>query len=243
MTTAVKRGCGTRVAGGIYAECPLSANGRPLEDFLMDPPVVIDPTQLGVTPVGVTLVERKGVWHIVDWVGSEHYLNVADFLEEVRRFGMSRRLPRTLDFSKLGPGSRQMLVHSRAHIENHAAYYTDTVTNDRVKCPKNLPLHHANPTTGQPPDQMCAGLWWEDVEGGEGPWDANDSRSVQRAMPSFTYNARKRPDGVEPVYKLAIFASFPIANIAVIRDPKGGTHELAEHLASQAKLPLTLEDE
>ena len=63
-------------------------------------------TALGLSPIGVQLVERDGVWHILDWIGSEHYPNVADFLEEVRRFGLSRRLAKTVDFSKLTERSK-----------------------------------------------------------------------------------------------------------------------------------------
>src|SRR4030095_13665604 len=52
---AVRRGCGTRQAGGIYSECGLSRNGRPLEDFLFDPPtpLALDALQaMGITPAG-----------------------------------------------------------------------------------------------------------------------------------------------------------------------------------------------
>jgi hypothetical protein len=94
------RGCGTRVKGGIYAECKLSPFGMPIEHFLIDPPNPI-PDDLGLTPVGVKLFERDGVFHILDWVGSAHYKNVADFIEETRNFGASRRLSKSTDFSKL----------------------------------------------------------------------------------------------------------------------------------------------
>lgn len=117
----VARGCGTRVAGGIYAECGTSENGLPVEAFIMDPPEAI-PEHLHLAPQGVAWVERRGVWHLVDWVGSEHYPNVADFIEECRRYGLSRRVPRTAPFERLTPASRILLVHARAIITNGAAY-------------------------------------------------------------------------------------------------------------------------
>jgi hypothetical protein len=57
---AVIRGCGTRVAGGIYLVCSLSPNGTPLADFIVDPPIPLDAQEradLGVKPIGMTYVE------------------------------------------------------------------------------------------------------------------------------------------------------------------------------------------
>jgi len=96
----VLRGCGTRCRGGLYAECGMGPNGSPVENFLMDPPVLLDFARIGVIPRGTHLVERNGATHLFDWIGAESYPNVADFIEEVRRFGLSRRLSPKLDFSK-----------------------------------------------------------------------------------------------------------------------------------------------
>lgn len=95
----VPRGCGERKQTAVYCEVGMGPGGRPLEDFLICPPQKINPAELGVRPIGVRLVQHQAVWHTLDWMGSEHYPNVADMVEEVRRFGLSRRLPRTLDFS------------------------------------------------------------------------------------------------------------------------------------------------
>lgn len=77
------RGCGaSRTKGGVYFECSLSPYGLPLENFIVDPPVPIDANEFGVTQIGVKLMERKGVWHVMDWVGSTHYPNVGDYLED-----------------------------------------------------------------------------------------------------------------------------------------------------------------
>lgn len=242
----VRRGCGKRVTGGIYAEVGLSPYGRPLEDFLIDPPLVADVDALGISAIGVTLVERAGVTHIADLVGSDSYPNVADFVEEIRRFGLSRRLPQTLDFSLLGPGSRIVLLHSRAHIDNFDAYYE---TINELSCPRPGPEGAPYHLIGG--DECCAGLWWQDVEGGVDVdlLDFGRPREVVRRMPSFTYNAYRRPrwldppfEPVEPKYRPAFFMSLPISNLAVIR-AADGSHVEALDRTAKCGLPVYSEDE
>src|SRR5919204_591068 len=137
MTTAaiasLPRGCGTRVRGAAYWECGLDPDGATIEEFLIDCPSLI-PSGLSVAPRGVTTIEVGGVTHVVDWVGSEHYLNVSDFVSEVSRLGLSRRLPSTLDFSKITPASRILLIHARARVENASLY-------GPFRCPKGFHDH------------------------------------------------------------------------------------------------------
>jgi hypothetical protein len=250
-TMVAERGCGRRCAGAVYCECPLSPFGLPIESFLVDPPIVVDTQSLGVTPIGVKLVERNGVWHILDWVGSTHYANVADFFEEVRRLGLSRRLSTTLDFKKLTPQSRILLLHARAHIENYGEYQSKEPARDELlgmvpyaDCPKGLPEH-----TRPQMETMCARLWYQDVTQGEAVEVSEDEtsearkRCVTRKMPSFEYHALTAPEDVEPTYKVAIFASFPITNLAVVKDNEGGSHNRSMMLAEQARIPVELVDE
>lgn len=243
------RGCGKRVKGAVYCETLLGAGGRPIEDFIVDPPAKVDEAALGLSNIGVKLVMgTHGVWNVLDIVGQESYPNVADFVEEVRRFGVSRRLPKTLDFAKLTSESRLILLHRRAFIENFDAFYRELLGD--WSCPKGLLAHDiAHPATRDNfvPDQMCAGLWWQDVEGEQitrlSEMRAADSRYIRRHMPSFNYDARTRPDSVAPTYSLAIFAAFPIHNLAVVRDPDGGSDEEAMRSASKSNLPVNLENE
>lgn len=246
-----QRGCGAaRTAGGAYAECGFGPGGEPLEHFLSCPPVVIDPPALGLTPIGVKLIERAGVWHILDWVGSQHYPNVADFIEEVRRFGLSRRLAKTLDFAKLTPDSRILLVHARAAVTHFGQYADHWLGVKYNRCPKNMGAHNLPDA----PD-LCAGFYWEDVEGGsvvtppspgavarDGGRAGDGGRVILRAMPAFTYLAAQRPAHITPHYQPAIFASFPVHRIAVIRG-QHGEHESTFAQASRASLPIELEDE
>ncbi len=104
----VPRGCGEREPGGVYAESGLSPRGRPLEEFLFDPPLPI--------PEGLDLINKPQLWQrtlasgepaldendlpifdLLIWVGEEHYPYCCDYLEETRQFGSSRRLNPNLD--------------------------------------------------------------------------------------------------------------------------------------------------
>ena len=220
---AAPRGCGaTRAKGGIYFECGLDPNGTPIEEFLIDCPSLVPPG-LGITPRGVSLIEIGGVSHVVDWVGSEYYGNVADFVEEAQRLGLSRRLPSTLDFSRLTPASRILLIHARARVENASLY-------GPFPCPKTL---------HEPGSDACIGAWWEDVDGGTAVPGSSNPRAVTRTMPSFVYRARRRPDGLTPRYVPGFFASFPASRLAVV---KGGDGR-ALVAALKARLPVTEVDQ
>jgi hypothetical protein len=118
----VSRGCGDREPGGVYVESGLSSRGRPLEEFLVDPPLPI--------PEGLDLVNKPQTWQrmlpsgdpaldvdglpifdLLIWVGAEFYTYCPDYLEETRRFGASRRLNPNLDLSLLSKSSRMILAH------------------------------------------------------------------------------------------------------------------------------------
>ena len=95
--------------------------GRPFEDFLVDPPLT-PPPGLGAE----FLANKPQFWadsatstvHLVIWIGAEHYHYVADFVEEARRFGISRKLsPQLLaraEFARLTLNSRMILAHPHA---------------------------------------------------------------------------------------------------------------------------------
>ena len=219
----VERGCGRRVAGGVYGEFGLGPGGLPVEAFLMDPPVPT-PDGMALAAVGVLLIERNGVTHVVDRVGMQHYPNIADFVEEARRFGVSRRLPSNLDFSRLTEESRLLLVHDRAIIGNQHDWFGRSLT-----CPRQRDGHpwHAAP--------CCAGVWWHDVEGGE-PRIGDVQGRVLRTMPSFRYdNGHARPEGVEARYQQGFFAAFPLSRLVVVA---GGESQRNLERARQAQVQV-----
>ena len=118
----VERGCGEREPGGVYCESGLSPWGSPLEEFLLDPPLPV--------PDGLDLINKPQLWQrilpgdepaldelgqpiydLLIWVGAEHYPYCPDFIEEVRRYGASRRLNPNLDLSRLSQKSHMILAH------------------------------------------------------------------------------------------------------------------------------------
>ncbi len=140
----VRRGCGSRKEGGVYLECGLAVGGRPIEDFIFDPP--LDEERLPIewlkpsrTP---QLFEREGVNHVVIWVGEDFYPNVFDFIEETRVAGASRRVPKTFDFSKLTASSRMYFVHAHAAVDGTALIGACNGGDDvaELPCPRLSPI-------------------------------------------------------------------------------------------------------
>jgi len=232
-TTSTERGCGKRVPAGIYAETRLSPGGQPIETFIVDPPKRIDIEAWGLTARGAKLIEVGGIWHIFDIVGREHYPYVADMVEEIRRKGASRRLAGNLDFSRLTPESRLVLVHARAVIDNFNEYPQPP----RVVCPRFEHLAHLK--------EPCAGLWWHDIPENDLTVDAYGN--YQRAIPGgVAYHATPRVEGITPHYHHGIFIRLPVTNLAVIagRNPQEEREaEKSCQAAGQSSLPVYMEAE
>jgi hypothetical protein len=224
------RCCGaTRERGGIYAEVPTSPFGLPLEYFLVDPPHVVDTKALGLTPLGVKLLpDSQGVFHIWDIVGGDSYPNVTDMVEEIRSLGVSRRLSDKLDYKKLSPRSKIIMLHSRAFIENFEEYAS------LRDCPTSKEGHERS-------DKMCVKLWWEDIT--DGTPTKSDIREVARMLPSCMYKGLSRPEGVTPKYKLAIFASFTLGRLVVVRDDDQKRMDTALGAVRQSQLAVDVVDE
>lgn len=106
------RGCGkSRTEESPYACTGLDAEGVPIEHFLVDP-VIPWP---GGWQRGAKIIQKGDTHHLVIFIGKEFYPSPWDYLEETRRFGASRKLPKNLPFHLLTPGkSLMLLVHARA---------------------------------------------------------------------------------------------------------------------------------
>ena len=231
-----ERGCGSRVVGGVYAEVRQGAGGSPIEAFLVDPPKAVNTQALGLTDKGVRLIEIGGVWHVFDIMGEKHYPYVADFIEEGRRMGISRRLPQNLDFEKLDTvQSRLVLLHRKALITNvQEAGFLERYH----VCPKALPEHEEGLLDG-----MCAAFWWQDFSA-----KALDEDGIRTMKNGDQYVGRVRPQGrAKPERELAVFMSLPITNLAVIRgrnaEENARVKEVYEKVARQSKFEVNLEDE
>jgi hypothetical protein len=143
---SVSRGCGDREPGGVYCECGLSSRGRPLEEFLIDPPLpvpdgldLVNKPQLWqrTHPTGEAALDAEGdlIYDLLIWVGEEFYAYCSDYIEETRQFGASRRLNPHLDLSLLSRSSRMILAHPRAR---NTAWQTQRPPEI---CRKDIPGH------------------------------------------------------------------------------------------------------
>ena len=248
------RGCGRRIRGGIYAEVdppPAPSVAPPdatepetdpvtaaFEGCLLDPPIPVDVVAMGLSAIGVTLVstvasDGRPVTHVFDIIGQTHYPNVASFIDEARTHGVSRRLARSLDFSRLEAGrSRLVLIHARAFLDNAAEYFRAR-TPANWSCPKLAPAH-LDPDT---PPEMCSSLYWEDLDGSG---SLSGYRHTSVCAGQTTTVGLRPPDGVTPRHRHAIFASFPISRLAVISDPHGATHDLAARSASRSSIAVEI---
>lgn len=227
----VLRGCDERIKGGVYFECGTSPWGRPIEDFLIDPIVPINPKEMGISAQGVRLIERNGVYHVADWVGRTGYPNPTDDIEECRRFGMSARgeLPDAEDYARLNGSSRVLRIHSRAWLDEGArqSIWTSRVgmgsSYEWQLCPRNIKLHNDLEYNVNIGLIMCVGLLWEDVL--PVARHEEESRMATRTMPSFTYECAEGFGFAREAYRPGIYASFPITRIVVVKDPETGKHE------------------
>lgn len=268
-----ERACGKRVKGGIYIEVPLAppGHGKPMEDFLFDPPMAI-PEEWHVSAIGVTLIpdpdeyqalveggmDPAKAWdstrtcHVVDLVGQESYPNVADVLEEGRYLGFSRRLPSSTDFSRLTERSRLLLGHARGIINDPREHRFRGAVPD---CPKIDSSHidrYIYPVGSQGPsfmadlnDAMCVGLWWWDLDPATTTAMSETAPvKASRSLPSVMYFGHNRPAGYTAGYTAALIANLPLARIAVVSDPDGGSHlKNLDKVAASDGVPISLEDE
>lgn len=267
------RGCGTRVAGGVYLATGLSKHGSPVEAFLLDPPIQITPERenaLGLSDIGVTLVKRPRteIMDVWDIVGQTNYPNVADMIEEIKHLGISRRVGTHIDFKAISPESKLIMLHRRAWVENFQDYYAQIEAENRdmaaagrpemvthLRCPwamlamagvkQRKPILPHSEDSEKNSGEMCVGLYYEDIQGGELLYDPDvPPRTVTRSIGDTIYQARKRADEIKPEYGLAIFGSFPIQRIDVIRDrSEAQRHITGWAYAKESSLPVRLEDE
>lgn len=215
------RECGPgRQASHIYAECGFSAGGAPIEQFLIDYPQGIDLTRAGFSTQGMNLVTRGDVHHLVDIIGAEHYPHVADFVEEARAIGISRKIPRTFDFSKLTAQSTMIFIHAKAAVRNAPKVAAGTGT---WSCPCGK---------GHLPTEPCAAYHWYSPP----PTVAGTSvRRLQRA----SYTVRSLMPGMDELELTSgYFMRVPISNLTVILKQDGTIDQTSRARANQSSLPI-----
>ena len=164
------RACGERKKGGLYLVVPTSAHGRPLEDFLIDPPIEYAGKPFRAPQL--VLNPGTGAYDVLMWVGKRYYPYVPDYLSEVAQYGVSKRVPRNFAFEKLTPDkSRLFIVHPRAiprfEYEIHPYY--------KPICPRGLEEHKAGLVDSS---EMCIKDLWNLSTQGE----SSDKHSIRRVV-------------------------------------------------------------
>jgi hypothetical protein len=215
--TGIVRGCGKRKPGGLYVCSGSSPLGRPLEEFVIDPPLPYDGEHFRAPLV----IEKEGKKHLLLWVGSEYYPYCSDYLEETKQFGASKRIPSTFPIERLEPGSMIFLIHPKAIIEDH--FFLPTVD----YCPGKNEEHLASN------DQFCLGHSYQIAEPNNGPLKRKLG-STEYAI--FPHSASK----VECDFRPGIFLRLPITHFDHILHEGTANPKIT---GKETKLPLNLEEQ
>lgn len=246
----VPRGCGERQAGGVYVECGLSPYGQPLEHFLLDPPVPVPPEldlinkpQLWprVLASGESAMDEASqpIYDLLIHIGAEYYPYVPDYLEETRRYGVSRRLNPQLDLSLLTLQSRMVLAHPKAIPLNWRALCVPR------ECRKNLAWHDRrsyalrglDPAQDQERPGPCLFKVWELIprEMAQAEVDLEDELPLcLRELGSTRYEYRPTGEQAEG-WQCAFVLSVPITGFALTQDVDGQVNERAKRLLLKAQ--------
>lgn len=217
-TAGVTRGCGKRKPGGLYLCCGMGNEGLPLDHFVIDPPRPYE----AVPPRSPQFYEADGTTHIIMGVGEEFYPWASDFIEECKRFGLSKRVADSFPIEKLTRNSRIVLVHRKAIVNGHEALPRPEY------CPKDNPAHKDN-------SEPCIGHLWQlaqpDEEGGSRRTIGDTSYSV------FPFEGDISSLGFEP----GMFLWLPLTHIDYVKTEDGAVDPAIAGKATN--LPLNICDE
>lgn len=114
------RGCGSRTEGSPYLCCGKAENELLIEHFIVDPPHLWHRDfQRGYYIAPRNPKDKNSPNDIIIFVGRQFYPSPWSFIEEVRNFGASRKIPKNFPFDKLTAGqSRMVFVHSKVIPDN-----------------------------------------------------------------------------------------------------------------------------
>jgi hypothetical protein len=100
------RGCGERKENALYLSCGTSPYGIPIKERIIDPAISWEHGwQRGYT---LFEIDDTGVKHVLIFVGKEYYPSPWSFVEEAKRFGISRRIDNKFPVDQLTPGQSKM---------------------------------------------------------------------------------------------------------------------------------------
>jgi hypothetical protein len=231
------RGCDVRKWGNAYFEDYIVDNENvyqvPIEKFCLCPPWEVDLEQLGLSQQGMRIIERTdlfgkgiGIWDLWDYIGHSGYPYAVDFLEEARRFGTSRLIPKPViesaAFKLLKPEeSMHMFVHDRALLTQESAEKIQAHRLGLHDCPLNVESHNSMKKGEVVP---CFGLNWECIQESA---STNTKRKWWVPMPrvenpTFAYEGATAITNWKVKFEgTAVFMALPLskAELCVIEDP------------------------
>ena len=208
----MNRGCGKRKPGGVYVCSKLSPHGVPLEEYLIDPPEFYGGERFRV-PI---IFERNGANHLLFWVGKEFYPYPSDFIEEVRRFGASKRVPVEFPIQKLTAWSLMFFVHPLAIIRDHQTLPPPP------RCPKRMKSHLANKA-------YCLGHSYQ---------VAPANHEGRRKIGDTVYDVEPLPTDLSLEFVPGIFLRLPITDIDHVVHKDGRPDPRVKEKESEVKIPL-----
>jgi hypothetical protein len=212
----------------------------PLEFFLCDPPLLM--------PQGLDIINKTQIWQrpgspsdapiydLLIWVGAEHYPYVSDFIEEVRRFGASRRISENLQLSMLSHESKMILAHPRCR---------NVLWNEQrapSECGRNITTHVSYPLEERSGPCLFKAYELVPIEASfDGHLIQSDGGPFAIRMigdTTYTYHPTgESPDGLAP----GIFARLPLTGLTMITDGDGtltAGQERAKNRLVETTLPV-----
>lgn len=210
------RGCGSRVPGGVYITVPTGDFGRPLEYFLVDYPL---PWNGPVLRSPMIVPDGDGINHMLLGVGRQFYPTAPDYVEEAKKYGVSKRIPKDFPIERLTPGkSKFLLVHNAAiPTKPFLAEY---------ECPKES--HNKG-------DLSCIGALWplsalEDSSPKHDILPDGGAKECTIKTPSVEYKVRipEKPKKGRMGYKAGVFLRFQLFQFDFISKTLEVPKEMAE---------------
>jgi hypothetical protein len=180
------RGCGEREVGKLYICSDQKAGGKEVEYFIPDP-FVKWPTKWHR---GMELIKRENsqIYDLAIFVGKNFYPALWDFVEEVRRFGASRKMSPTVDISKLTPGKSMMLfVHKNVIPKFRVFSPKGSAREPFPNCKRQIGANSINfPKPEYHSDETMCAFMSDTLASLFHPKDV-ESGVAHIKMPSFTY--------------------------------------------------------
>ena len=259
----LQRGCGFRTPGGVYLVADMVlAGGCPVEHFLLHPPRPLNPGELGLAARGEQVLDWGQDLLILQQVGEVFYPTVADYLEEVRLLGLSRKVNDGSFPWEKARGRRLFvgLVHPRGYWDptpeewrrvlslSPATVDDPDAWEQGLTCPRTRPrepLFHPEcrvgwetcdlePRSGRP-GGFCPRLYWTDFDEDDLQDLTPQGRGTRHFVSvAYTAFALGRRREVRP----ALFAVFPVHRIEVVRDREGEAEEKARRIARAMNVPV-----